>query len=103
MADEQTPQKSPPTARKDRVRLTILLYRKPGMSRSDFQHYWREEHSAIFSSVAIVKKNLLNYEQVGEKSFFALQSFGPRLHGLSQKGGLIVLFFSQPVSADACQ
>ena len=36
------------------------------MSRDEFQRYWREEHSDIFSSIAIVKKNLVNYEQVRE-------------------------------------
>ena len=65
MADEQKPKKYP-VARKDRVRFTILVYRKLGMSREDFQRYWREEHSAIFSNIAIVKKNLVNYEQVRE-------------------------------------
>ena len=65
MADEQKPKKYP-VARKDRVRFTILVYRKPGMSRDEFQKYWREEHSDIFSNIAIVKKNLLNYEQVRE-------------------------------------
>lgn len=63
MADEQKPKKYP-IARKDRVRFTILVYRKPGMSRDEFQRYWREEHSDIFSNIAIVKKNLVNYEQV---------------------------------------
>ena len=65
MADEQKPKKYP-VARKDRVRFTILVYRKPGMSRDEFQRYWREEHSGIFSNIAIVKKNLVNYEQVRE-------------------------------------
>ena len=65
MADESTPNKSP-TASKDRVRLTLLVYRKPGMSLNDFQQYWREQHSQIFTSIAIVKKNLLRYEQVRE-------------------------------------
>ena len=63
MADEPNPNKSP-TASKDRVRLTLLVYRKPGMSLNDFQQYWREQHSQIFTSIAIVKKNLLRYEQV---------------------------------------
>ena len=68
MADEQKP-KTYPVTRKDRVRFTIIVYRKPGMSRDEFQRYWREEHSDIFSNIAIVKKNLLNYEQVRETWF----------------------------------
>ena len=64
MADEKP--KKYPVARKDRVGFAILVYRKPGMSRDEFQRYWREEHSDIFSNIAIVKKNLINYEQVRE-------------------------------------
>lgn len=65
MADEQKP-KQFPAVRKDRVRLTLLVYRKQGMSLSEFQQYWREQHSEVFTSIAIVKKNLLLYEQVRE-------------------------------------
>ncbi len=53
-----------PKLRTDRVRLVILVHRKDGMSLEDFQSYWRDEHSQVFSSIPIVKKNLLNYEQV---------------------------------------
>ena len=59
MADEQN-------RKQDRVRFTILVYQKPGMSRSDFSKYWREQHAGVFASIAIVKKNLLNYQQVRE-------------------------------------
>ena len=52
--------------RADRVRLVILINRKEGMSVEDFQKYWRDEHSHLFSSLAIVKENLLKYEQVHE-------------------------------------
>lgn len=65
MADEQKPKKSH-DARKDRVRLTLLVYRKQGMSLDEFQQYWKNQHSEVFTSIAIVKKNLLNYEQVRE-------------------------------------
>ena len=34
------------------------------MSLEEFQAYWRDEHSKCFQSIPIVKKNLLNYEQV---------------------------------------
>lgn len=50
--------------RRDRVRLTVLIYRKEGMSTEDFQKYWRDEHSQCFAHLKIVKTNLLKYEQV---------------------------------------
>lgn len=34
------------------------------MSHEDFYTYWREEHTHIFPTIPIVKKNLLDYEQV---------------------------------------
>ncbi|MCJ1458969.1 hypothetical protein MMC28_009346 [Mycoblastus sanguinarius] len=52
-----------PDVRQDRVRLVILLHRKESMNVDDFQEYWRNEHSQVFSSIAVVKKNLLSYEQ----------------------------------------
>ncbi len=66
MADEQHPNNKPLAARQDRVRLTLLVYRKEGISRDEFQRYWKDEHSKIFSGIAIVKKNLLSYVQVSE-------------------------------------
>lgn len=53
-----------PMYRHDRVRLTVLIYRKPGMSTEEFQKYWRTEHSQTFAKLAVVKRNLLKYEQV---------------------------------------
>ena len=53
-----------PKNRTDRVPLAVFTYRKPAMSVEDLQAYWRDEHSKIFSSIPIVKKNLLSYEQV---------------------------------------
>ena len=44
--------------------MMALIYRKPGMSVEDFHNYWREEHSKVFAGIAVVKKNLLKYEQV---------------------------------------
>ena len=65
MADEQKPKKSR-AVRQHRVRLTLLVYRKPDLSLDEFQQYWKNQHSEIFSSIAVVKKNLLSYEQVRE-------------------------------------
>lgn len=74
MADEQKPKAKPVVARQGRVRLTLLVYRKQGMSLEEFQQYWKNEHSHVFSSIAIVKKNLLSYEQVREASIQCFQS-----------------------------
>ena len=53
-----------PPIRRDRVRLTVLLVRKQGMSIEEFQKYWRETHAALFTSLDVVKRNLVKYEQV---------------------------------------
>lgn len=50
--------------RHDRVRLTVLLARKKGMSVDDFRRHWRETHAGLFTDLPIVKKNVLKYEQV---------------------------------------
>ncbi|KAJ6531921.1 EthD domain-containing protein [Mycena capillaripes] len=49
--------------RTDRVRLAILLKRKASLSKEEFHKYWAEKHGPLFSSVDIVKTNLLKYEQ----------------------------------------
>ena len=41
-----------------------LMYPKDGVGFEEFDHYWLHEHSKIFTSLDIVKKNLLKYEQV---------------------------------------
>ncbi|KAJ7461818.1 hypothetical protein B0H11DRAFT_116613 [Mycena galericulata] len=51
------------TIRTDRVRLTILLKRKPGMSNEEFSRYWAGEYGSLFASLEIVKTNILKYEQ----------------------------------------
>lgn len=60
----ETDEATMPELRTDRVRLTILIYRKEGISTEDFHTYWRTKHAGIFTGIAIVKKNLLRYEQV---------------------------------------
>lgn len=81
MADEQEPKTESAAARQDRVRLTLLVYRKQGTSLDDFQKYWKNQHSKVFSGIAIVKKNLLSYVQVREASFKCFQSM--TLQGLT--------------------
>ncbi|KAJ7131589.1 EthD domain-containing protein [Mycena crocata] len=49
--------------RTDRVRLVILLKRKPTLSKEEFHKYWSGSHGALFSSLEIVQTNLLKYEQ----------------------------------------
>lgn len=50
--------------RTDRVRLAILLKKKQGLTNEEFLGYWLNNHAKLFSSLEIVKKNLLKYEQV---------------------------------------
>ena len=63
--------------RRDRVRLTVLIFRKEGMSTENFQQYWRNEHSQCFAHLKIVKKNLLKYEQVGVMIAKIVATAGP--------------------------
>ena len=63
-----------PHARQDRVRLTLCIHRKPGTSVEEFQRYWREEHSQLFAGIAVVKSNLLTYEQVGGSLYNIFES-----------------------------
>lgn len=53
-----------PTLRPDRVRLAVLMAPKHGLSFEEFDRYWLDVHAKVFSSISIVKRNLLKYEQV---------------------------------------
>ena len=64
MADVQKSSNEASVAKQDRVRLTLLVYRKPGLGLGEFQKYWQEHHAGVFTGIAIVKKNLLSYQQV---------------------------------------
>ena len=57
---------SAPSLRSDRVRLAVLMAPKPGLSFEEFDRYWLDVHAKVFSSIAIVKRNLLKYEQVSQ-------------------------------------
>lgn len=61
MSAEQTQQ---PNLNPNRVRMCALMYPKDGLSFEEFDHYWLHEHSKVFSSIEVVKTNLLKYEQV---------------------------------------
>ncbi|KAJ7624108.1 hypothetical protein DFH06DRAFT_1340144 [Mycena polygramma] len=49
--------------RTDRVRLVLLVKRKPGLSKEEFSHHWVEVHGPLFPKLDIVRKNILKYEQ----------------------------------------
>ncbi|KAJ7364153.1 hypothetical protein DFH08DRAFT_838454 [Mycena albidolilacea] len=49
--------------RTDRVRIVVLLKRKPTLSKEEFHKHWTETHGPLFSSLDVVKRNLLKYEQ----------------------------------------
>ncbi|TCD63179.1 hypothetical protein EIP91_005876 [Steccherinum ochraceum] len=52
-----------PELSKDRVRLVAFLHPKPDASFDEFSSYWVTTHGPLFMSLAIVKQNLLRYEQ----------------------------------------
>ncbi|KAJ7634690.1 hypothetical protein FB45DRAFT_909575 [Roridomyces roridus] len=52
----------PVTNRTDRVRLAILLKRKPGLSKEEFDNYWADVHGPMFTSMEI-SKDVVKYEQ----------------------------------------
>lgn len=56
-----------PVVTKKRARMVALMYPKAGLSFEEIDRYWGEEHARIFSSIDIVKKNLIKYEQVGPR------------------------------------
>ncbi|KAI0645369.1 hypothetical protein C8Q79DRAFT_911072 [Trametes meyenii] len=47
----------------NRFRLSMLLVPKKGLTPKEFRRHWIENHAPLFSSLPIVKKNLLKYEQ----------------------------------------
>ena len=53
-----------PEGKAARVRLIALNYRKSGLSESEFDEYWQNEHATAFAGMQVVKDNLLKYEQV---------------------------------------
>ncbi|KAJ7016554.1 hypothetical protein C8F04DRAFT_1160761 [Mycena alexandri] len=49
--------------RTDRVRLAILVKRKPGIDKEEFSRYWAEVHGPLFASLEIAKRSIMKYEQ----------------------------------------
>ncbi|KAI0633462.1 hypothetical protein C8Q77DRAFT_1217856 [Trametes polyzona] len=54
---------SVPEVRKDRYRVVGLMAKKPGLTDEQFFAHWREVNGPLFTSLEIVKKNILKYEQ----------------------------------------
>jgi hypothetical protein len=53
-----------PAVAEKRARMVALMYPKAGLPFEEIDRYWGDEHARIFTSIAIVKKNLIKYEQV---------------------------------------
>ncbi|KAF8899392.1 hypothetical protein BD779DRAFT_1667065 [Infundibulicybe gibba] len=68
----------PVAFRKDRVRLAFYLTRRDNYTHEEWSEYWANTHSKIFTSIPIVQKNLLRYEQahVNETTTAAFQALG---------------------------
>ena len=47
-----------PALRADRVRMCALMRSKEGLSFEEFDQYWTNEHTKVFTSIDIVNKNL---------------------------------------------
>ncbi|KAF7420841.1 hypothetical protein PC9H_011359 [Pleurotus ostreatus] len=45
------------------IRVTLLLKRKPGMTRAQFNEYWGTHHARIFTGLKAVRANLVRYNQ----------------------------------------
>jgi len=74
--------------RTDRIRVVSFVKKKDDLSQEEFHRYWLEEHSKVFSSIAIAKRNLLKYEQMHKDHHVckALDSLGflpPHWDGLA--------------------
>ncbi|KAL2048897.1 hypothetical protein ABVK25_010849 [Lepraria finkii] len=67
----------------------VFIHRKPETSVEDFQAYWRDEHSKVFSSIPTVKKNLLSYEKArGDAD--ALQQLKDTSFGTIEADGMAI-------------
>ncbi|KAI1380263.1 hypothetical protein F4677DRAFT_441579 [Hypoxylon crocopeplum] len=70
------------TVKTDRlVKMTFFIKKKDGMSYEDFHKYWSEEHSRIFLSVPIIRRNLVKYSQFHSNSSVDLAKFGVGVTG----------------------
>lgn len=56
--------------RKDRVRVLALLRKREDISQDEFHRYWIGVHLKVFTSIAVVKKDLTKYEQLHKNHEF---------------------------------
>lgn len=66
--------------RKDRVRVLALLRKREDISQDEFHRYWIEVHLKVFTSIAVVKKDLTKYEQVSKFDFVISEANHHKLH-----------------------
>ncbi|KAJ7475960.1 hypothetical protein FB451DRAFT_263796 [Mycena latifolia] len=76
--------------RTDRVRLAILLKRKSTLTEEEFSQYWSGTHAALFSSVDIVKKNLIKYEQAHVNQSVLMQLVQAMGAPMSEWDGMVI-------------
>ncbi|KAG6846537.1 hypothetical protein H0H93_013356 [Arthromyces matolae] len=74
---------------KNPVRMLVFLKRKPGITHEEFGSFWRTKHAKAFLALDIVKKNVINYEQIHIKQHPKI----PGVLGLPLQGwdGIVLL------------
>ncbi|KAI2472821.1 EthD domain-containing protein [Annulohypoxylon bovei var. microspora] len=63
------------------VKITFFMKKKDGISHEEFHKYWSEEHSKIFLSVPIIRRNLVKYSQFHSDKSVDLTGFGVNMIG----------------------
>ncbi|OTA62372.1 hypothetical protein K449DRAFT_434034 [Hypoxylon sp. EC38] len=70
-----------PSNVKQPVRITFFMKKKNNLSHEEFHKYWSEEHSKIFLSVPIVRRNIIRYSQFHSDNSIDLTKFGVGMVG----------------------
>ncbi|KAI1211365.1 EthD domain-containing protein [Annulohypoxylon truncatum] len=66
-----------PTSNNNRlVKITLFIKKKDSISHEEFHRYWSEEHSKIFLSLPISRRNLVKYSQYHSDTSIDLTRFG---------------------------
>ncbi|KAI1454433.1 EthD domain-containing protein [Annulohypoxylon moriforme] len=58
------------------VKITFFIRKKDNLSHEEFHRYWSEEHSKIFLSVPIIRRNIVKYSQFHADNSIDLTKFG---------------------------
>ncbi|KAI0899149.1 hypothetical protein F4806DRAFT_493649 [Annulohypoxylon nitens] len=58
------------------VKITFFTKKKDGLSHEEFHKYWSQEHSKVFLSNPIARRNLVKYSQFHTNSSTDLRQFG---------------------------